>query len=160
MSKSSQFDPDLLKAIADLVNESNLAEIEIEKEDFRVRVTRSFASSAVQPAIMAAPAAPAPAAPAAAPASVVAPAPAADDISSHPGTLTSPMVGTVYLAPEPGAPNFVAIGDNVTEGQTVLIVEAMKTMNQIPAHKSGKLTQILVENEHPIEYGEPLLIIE
>lgn len=165
MTKSSQVDQDLIKTIAELLNEANLAEIEIEQDDFRVRVTRSFASPVthVTAAAPAAPAAPAPAAAPAAPANIVTAQPAAasaDDLASNPGTLTSPMVGTAYLAPEPGAENYVSVGTKVAEGQTVLIVEAMKTMNQIPAHKSGTVTRILIEDAQPVEYGEPLVVIE
>jgi acetyl-CoA carboxylase biotin carboxyl carrier protein len=162
---SSQDDQDLIRSIAELLNEQDLAEIEIEREDLRVRVTRSYASSApVQqyavPAYAppaAAPAAAASHAPAGAAAGI---APAADDIANNPGTLTSPMVGTAYLAPEPEKPPFVTVGARVSEGQTILIIEAMKTMNQIPAHKSGTVTRILVENNQPVEYGQPLAIIE
>ncbi|WP_323014022.1 acetyl-CoA carboxylase biotin carboxyl carrier protein [Devosia sp.] len=163
MTKSSQDDQDLIRAIAELLNKENLAEIEIEKEDFRVRVTRSYANEGVAYAappqyLAAAPAAPAPATPAG---SVPAAAPAAaEDLASNPGTLTSPMVGTAYRSPEPGKPSFVEVGSKVSEGQTVLIVEAMKTMNQIPAHRSGTVTRILVEDAQPVEYGEPLVVIE
>lgn len=155
MTKASTVDQDLIRAIAELLNEQNLAEIEIEREEFRVRVTRSFASKEVVQ--MAAPAA---AAPLAAPAPSAIVAPVIDDVASNPGTLTSPMVGTSYMAAEPGTPPFVEIGTKVKEGQTVLIIEAMKTMNQIPAHKSGTVTRILVEDAQPVEYGEPLIIIE
>ncbi len=160
---SSTADQELIEAIAKLLNEQNLAEIEIEREDLRVRVTRSYANSAVQQVHVPA-YAPAPAA--AAPASIVpagaagAAAPAAEDLSSNPGTLTSPMVGTAYLSPEPGKPTFVSVGARVSEGQTVLIIEAMKTMNQIPAHRSGTVTRILVEDATPVEYGQPLVVIE
>ena len=158
---SSNADQDLIEAIAKLLNEQNLAEIEIEREDLRVRVTRSYASSAVQhvqvPAYAPAPAAPASIVPAGAAAAA---APAAEDLSSNPGTLTSPMVGTAYLSPEPGKPAFVSVGARVSEGQTVLIIEAMKTMNQIPAHRSGTVTRILVEDATPVEYGQPLVVIE
>lgn len=161
MTKSSQVDQDLIKTIAELLNDANLAEIEIEQDDFRVRVTRSFASPVTH---VAAPAAPAPAPAAApAPANVVSAQSApssADDLSSNPGTLTSPMVGTAYLAPEPGAADYVSVGAKVSEGQTVLIIEAMKTMNQIPAHRSGTITRILIDDAQPVEYGEPLVIIE
>jgi acetyl-CoA carboxylase biotin carboxyl carrier protein len=157
-------DQALIEAIAKLLNEQNLAEIEIEREDVRVRVTRSYPSQAVQqvsvPAYAPAPAAPAAAAstvPAGAAASA---APSSDDLASNPGTLTSPMVGTAYLSPEPGKPAFVNVGARVSEGQTVLIVEAMKTMNQIPAHRSGTVTRILVEDATPVEYGQPLVVIE
>ena len=166
MTKSS-VDQDLIRAIAELLNKENLAEIEIEQEDLRVRVTRSYPAEApaYAPApmhYMAAPAAPAPAAAPSAPSgSVPAAAPAkAEDLASNPGTLTSPMVGTAYRSPEPGKPAFVDVGTKVSEGQTVLIIEAMKTMNQIPAHRSGTVTCILVEDAQPVEYGEPLVVIE
>lgn len=164
MTKSSQVDQDLIRAIAELLNKENLAEIEIEQEDFRVRVTRSYPVEApayghapmqymAPPAAAAAPAAPASVVPAAAPASK-------EDLTSNPGTLTSPMVGTAYRSPEPGKPMFVDVGTKVSEGQTVLIIEAMKTMNQIPAHRSGTVTRILVDDAQPVEYGEPLVVIE
>ncbi|MHA6299237.1 acetyl-CoA carboxylase biotin carboxyl carrier protein [Devosia sp. CAU 1758] len=165
MTKSSQVDQDLIRAIAELLNKENLAEIEIEQEDFRVRVTRSYPvegpSYAAPMQYMAPPAAAAPAAPSAPAGSVPAAAPAkAEDLASNPGTLPSPMVGTAYRSPEPGKPTFVEVGAKVTEGQTVLIIEAMKTMNQIPAHRSGTVTRILVEDAQPVEYGEPLVVIE
>lgn len=163
MTKASQVDQQLIRAIAELLNEQNLAEIEIEREEFRVRVTRSLPSNDVvhvaAPAAAAVPAAPA--APAvAAPAAPAPAAPAAEDLASNPATLTSPMVGTSYGAPEPGAKPFVEVGTKVSEGQTVLIIEAMKTMNQIPAHKAGTVTRILVEDGQPVEFGEPLAVIE
>jgi len=165
MSKSSQVDQDLIRAIAELLNKEDLAEIEIEQEDFRVRVTRSYANEAptyAQPPMqyMAPPLAAGPAS--IAPAGSVPPAPpaAVEDLSSHPGTLTSPMVGTAYRSPEPGKSAFVEVGAKVSEGQTVLIIEAMKTMNQIPAHRSGTVTRILVDDAQPVEYGEPLVVIE
>ena len=157
---SSNSDQELIEAIAKLLNEQNLAEIEIEREDLRVRVTRSYASSAIQhvqvPGYAPAPV-PAPAASAVAAAAAAAPV---DDFASNPGTLTSPMVGTAYLAPEPGKPVFATVGTRVSEGQTVLIIEAMKTMNQIPAHRSGTISRILVEDASPVEYGQPLVVIE
>ncbi len=162
---SSGSDQDLIRAIAELLNEQNLAEIEIEREDVRVRVTRSYAAQGVQHVAMPAyapqppqtPQPPAAHAPAGSAAHVAA---AADELASNPGTLASPMVGTAYLAPEPGKPAFVSVGSKVSEGQTVLIVEAMKTMNQIPAHRSGTVTRILVEDNQPVEYGQPLVVIE
>ncbi len=164
MSKPSptnkEIDQDLIRAIAELINEADLSEIEIEKDDFRVRVTRSRAPEAVQYA------APQPAPPApvsASPANIVEPVQAstpADDLAANPGTLPSPMVGTTYLSPEPDAAPFVSVGSKVSEGQTVVIVEAMKTMNQIPAHRSGTITKILVTDSQPVEYGEPLVVIE
>jgi acetyl-CoA carboxylase biotin carboxyl carrier protein len=165
MTKASpNADQELIEAIAKLLNEQNLAEIEIEREDLRVRVTRSYATQSVQQVAVPAyaPAAHAPAAPASTvPAGAAAAAtPTADDLASNPGTLTSPMVGTAYLSPEPGKAAFVTVGAKVSEGQTVLIVEAMKTMNQIPAHRSGTITRILVEDASPVEYGQPLVVIE
>lgn len=162
MSKGSQVDRDLIRMIAELLNEQNLVEVELEHDDFRVRVTRSHAQEVVHmpSAPYAAPApaaAPAPSAATPAPAAAEAPA---DDIGSNPGTLTSPMVGTAYMAPEPSASNFVEVGTKVTEGQTILIIEAMKTMNQIPAHRAGTVTKILVEDAQPVEFGEPLVVIE
>ncbi|MFC3706086.1 acetyl-CoA carboxylase biotin carboxyl carrier protein [Devosia honganensis] len=164
MTKSSQVDQDLIRAIAELLNKENLAEIEIEQEDLRVRVTRSYPNEApayapppmqymAPPAAAPAPSAPAGSVPAATPAK-------AEDLAANPGTLTSPMVGTAYRASEPGKPPFVDVGAKVSEGQTVLIIEAMKTMNQIPAHRSGTVTRILVDDAQPVEYGEPLVVIE
>jgi acetyl-CoA carboxylase biotin carboxyl carrier protein len=159
---ASGADETLVRAIAELVNEQNLAEIEIEREGLRVRVTRAFANAAPAMPIYAAaphPAAAAPAMPAASAAPAAAPA-AVEDLASSPNTLTSPMVGTAYRSPEPNAAAFVEVGAKVSEGQTVLIIEAMKTMNQIPAHRSGTVTRILVDDARPVEYGEPLLVIE
>lgn len=164
MTKASQVDQDLLRSIAELLNEQNLAEIEVEHEDFRVRVTRSFAANVVQapaPVYAAAPpaGAPAPTAPVGSAASAAATS-GHDDLAGNPGTLTSPMVGTAYGAPEPGAARFATVGQKVSEGQTILIIEAMKTMNQIPAHRSGTVTRILFEDAQPVEYGQPLAVIE
>nr|WP_321444381.1 acetyl-CoA carboxylase biotin carboxyl carrier protein [uncultured Cohaesibacter sp.] len=155
----SKLDPDFIRQLAELVQETDLTEIEVEHNDLRIRVAREVI---IQQASYAAPAAPAPvAAPApAASAPVAAAAPAASDNASNPNAVRCPMVGTAYLAPEPGAPNFVSVGDKVTEGQSLMIVEAMKTMNDIPAPRSGTVTAILVENAQPVEYDEPLVIIE
>ena len=161
MTKAQNSDQDLIEAIAKLLNEQNLAEIEIEREDLRVRVTRSYASTGVQQVMV-----PAPAAVAAAPAHSAPPGSAAkisapaDDLASNPNALTSPMVGTAYLSPEPGKAAFVTVGSKVSEGQTILIIEAMKTMNQIPAHKSGTVSRILVTDSSPVEYGQPLAVID
>jgi acetyl-CoA carboxylase biotin carboxyl carrier protein len=158
MPKDNPVDQDLIRNIAELLNKENLAEIEIEHEEFRIRVTRSFAKEAVH---FAAPAyAPAPAAQAPAPIAAVPAAAPVEDLASSPNTVTSPMVGTAYRSPEPGKPTFIEVGAKVSQGQTVLIVEAMKTMNQIPAHKSGTVTRILVNDAQPVEYGEPLVVIE
>jgi acetyl-CoA carboxylase biotin carboxyl carrier protein len=161
MTKDAPADQALIEAIAKLLNEQNLAEIEIEREDLRVRVTRSYASTGVQqvmvPAAPVAAAAPAPTAPVGSAAAAKTPA---DDLASNPNALTSPMVGTAYLSPEPGKPAFVSVGAKVSEGQTILIIEAMKTMNQIPAHKSGTVSRILVTDASPVEYGQPLAVID
>ncbi|WP_370876799.1 acetyl-CoA carboxylase biotin carboxyl carrier protein [Ancylobacter amanitiformis] len=148
-------DPALVREIANLLSESDLTEIEVQHEDLRIRVVRAAPTvyaTAPAPAV----AAPAPAA---APAAVAAPA-ASVDPAKHPGVVPSPMVGTAYLSPEPGARAFIEVGTVVKEGQTLLIVEAMKTMNAIPAPRAGTITRILVENAQPVEYGEPLVIIE
>jgi acetyl-CoA carboxylase biotin carboxyl carrier protein len=140
-----------IKDLAELLSDTGLTEIEIETGDMRIKVARQgTAVSAVVPA-------PAPVAPAPEAAAEAAPAPAPTD---HPGGVKSPMVGTAYLAPEPGAANFVKVGDTVNEGQTILIVEAMKTMNPIGAPKSGKVTQIFISNEQPVEFDEVLMTIE
>jgi len=150
-------DTALVKALADILDDAGLAELEYETADLSVRLSRVSGAAPVAPvAAVATPAAPAPA-PAAA-----APAPAAEsaDAASHPGAVTSPMVGTVYVAPEPDAPSFVSVGDAVKKGQTILIVEAMKVMNPITAPADGKVTQILVQNGQPVEFGETLVVIE
>ncbi|MBS7587831.1 acetyl-CoA carboxylase biotin carboxyl carrier protein [Ancylobacter defluvii] len=149
-------DPALVREIANLLSESDLTEIEVQHEDLRIRVVRAAPTVYAAPApAFAAPAAPAPLA-----APVAGVAPASADPAKHPGVVPSPMVGTAYLSPEPGARAFIDIGTVVKEGQTLLIVEAMKTMNAIPAPRAGTVTQILVNNGQPVEYGEPLVIVE
>ncbi|WP_298358561.1 acetyl-CoA carboxylase biotin carboxyl carrier protein [uncultured Litoreibacter sp.] len=155
-----------IKALAELLNENDLTELRVKREyasDDSLDVRVSKGGQAVQMVAAAAPAAAAPA-PAAAPAAAPTAAPAAasdtDDPAQHPGAVTSPMVGTCYLQAEPGTPAFVSQGDKVKEGQTILIIEAMKTMNQIPAPKSGTVKRILVEDGSPVEFGAPLMIIE
>jgi acetyl-CoA carboxylase biotin carboxyl carrier protein len=152
-SKSSDKSGDsaLIRELALLLDENNLTEIEIERAGLRVRVARNVSIAASLPANVA----PAAAAPLAAASAV----PAAE-IAKHPGVVPSPMVGTVYWASEPGAKPFIEVGAKVTAGQTLMIIEAMKTMNQIPAPRAGTVTQILVEDGVPVEYGEPLVIIE
>ena len=148
-----------LRLLAQILEEKHLSEIEVSFWGLRLRIARHNPSGAVT---IAAPAAvPAPAAPPAPAPAASAPAPAAAPADSeHPGMVPSPMVGVVYLSPEPGAKPFVAAGDQIQEGQTLLIVEAMKTMNMIPSPRSGTLLRLLVENGQAVEYGEPLLIIE
>jgi acetyl-CoA carboxylase biotin carboxyl carrier protein len=154
-AKFSSEDSALVRELALLLDETSLTEIEIERAGLRLRVARNISVAATMPMQVAA----APAAlPAAASAAVS--APTAADLSKHPGAVTSPMVGTAYWAPEPGAKPFIDVGAKVSVGQTLLIIEAMKTMNQIPSPRSGTVTQILVEDGQPVEYGEPLVIIE
>lgn len=154
-----------IKALAELLNENDLTELRVKREygsDDSLDVRVSKGGTVIQAAAMA-PVAPqaAPSAPASAPAEPsAAAAPSADDPAQHPGAVTSPMVGTCYLQAEPGSPAFVSQGDKVAEGQTILIIEAMKTMNQIPAPKSGTVKRILVEDGSPVEFGAPLMIIE
>jgi acetyl-CoA carboxylase biotin carboxyl carrier protein len=141
-------DKDLIRELAKLLDETGLTEIEIEREGLRVRVGRGS---------------PATHAPAPVPSPLAVPAPATVgpvDLGKHPGAVTSPMVGTAYRGPAPGAKPFVDIGSTVVAGETLLIIEAMKTMNQIPAPRSGTITQILIEDNQPVEFGEPLMIVE
>ena len=147
--KSKSDDGALIRELALLLDETNLTEIEIERAGLRVRVARNIAASV--PAVAhVAPAASAAAAPVA----------AAADMAKHPGAVPSPMVGTAYWSPEPGAKPFIEVGTKVSAGQTLLIIEAMKTMNQIPSPRAGTVTQILIEDGQPVEFGEPLVIIE
>jgi acetyl-CoA carboxylase biotin carboxyl carrier protein len=150
----------LVKQLASILDETALTEIEYEAGGVRVRVARNHAGGGyAAPASFAAPAAPAAALPAPVAAAPAAPAQPADP-ASHPGTVKSPMVGVCYLLPEPGAAPFAKEGDSVSEGQTLCLIEAMKTFNPVKAPRSGKVVKIIVENGAPVEYGEPLLIIE
>ena len=163
MSKNtSEADVAFIQALAELLNKNELTELSVKREyaeddSLEVRVVKQaniVTTSMAAPAPAYAPAYAAAAAPA------PAAAPASEDPAQHPGAVTSPMVGTVYMAAEPGATPFVTIGATVAEGQTVLIIEAMKTMNHIPAPKAGTVKRILVDDGSPVEYGAPLLIIE
>ncbi len=149
-AKFTRDDSALICELALLLDETSLSEIEIERAGLRVRVARNISVAAAMPANLQ----PAAAAPAA-----TAPADAAD-VAKHPGVVPSPMVGTAYWASEPGAKPFIEVGSKVSVGQTLLIIEAMKTMNQIPSPRAGTVTQILVEDGQPVEFGEPLVIIE
>jgi acetyl-CoA carboxylase biotin carboxyl carrier protein len=145
-----------IRELARLLGETGLSEIEIEREGLRIRVARAVsvvapAVAAANPRLTAAPIEKA---------ALEAPEPSLADFASHPGVVKSPMVGTAYRAPEPGAAPFIEIGARVTQGQTLLIIEAMKTMNHIPAPKAGTVTQILFENGQPVEFGEPLVVVE
>lgn len=155
--KKSGIDQALIRDLANILNDTDLTEIEVEQDDLRIRVSRNGTPVPMQmPAYnYQAPAAPAPAAATAAAAAPA--APAGRDLSN---AVTAPMVGTVYLSPAPGARPFVEVGSTVKEGQTLLIIEAMKTMNQIPSPKSGKVVEIIIDDASPVEYGEPLVIIE
>jgi len=145
-------DSALIRELALLLDETSLTEIEIERAGMRVRVARNISVTAAMPANYQP-------APIATTAASVTPA-AIADLAKHPGAVPSPMVGTAYWAPEPGAKPFIEVGTKVSAGQTLLIIEAMKTMNQIPSPRAGTVTQILVEDGQPVEFGEPLVIIE
>ena len=152
-AKITSSDSALIRELALLLDETSLTEIEIERAGLRVRVARNVSIAASVPAAVQA----------AASATVLAAsaaAAAAADLSEHPGAVPSPMVGTAYWSPEPGAKPFIEVGAKVAVGQTLVIIEAMKTMNQIPSPRAGTVTQILVEDGQPVEFGEPLVIIE
>ncbi|MBP2446080.1 acetyl-CoA carboxylase biotin carboxyl carrier protein [Rhizobium leguminosarum] len=151
--KKSGIDQALIRDLANILNETDLTEIEVEQDDLRIRVSRAGTPQYVQ-APIAAPAYAAAAAPAAASAPAAAPA------RNPANVVSAPMVGTVYMAPAPGARAFIEVGATVKEGQTLIIIEAMKTMNQIPSPKSGTVTEILVDDGHPVEYGQALVVIE
>lgn len=151
--KKTGIDQALIRDLANILNETDLTEIEVEQNDLRIRVSRAGTPQYVQAA------APAPVAAAPAAAPVVAMS-ALETARTSKNAVTAPMVGTCYLCPAPGTPPFVEVGSIVKEGQTLLIIEAMKTMNQIPAPRSGKVTEIFAEDGHPVEYGQPLFVIE
>lgn len=159
---SGSVDPDLVRELAHILRDSGLSEIEVSHGETRLRLTRAIAAAplAAAPSVLAAPApmpsyAPPPAQP-----PPIEPEARNDDPRNHPGAVHSPMVGTVYLSPEPGAAGFVKIGDSVTEGQTLLMVEAMKTFNPIPAPRAGRVARMLVGDGQPVEFGQPLVILE
>ena len=158
-NKPHDADVAFIQALAGLLRDNDLSELEVKREyssddSITVRVSR-------QSAVVAHVAQPVAAAPAPGPAAAPAPrAEPAEDPASHPGAVTSPMVGTVYLQPEPGSPSFVKVGDTVSEGDTLLIIEAMKTMNHIPAPRAGTVKRIMVEDQSAVEFGAPLMIIE
>ena len=158
--KPNENDVVFIQALAELLSAQDLTEIEVNRnygEDDSLNIRISKTQNVVQMAAPVAMAAPAAIAPAAA---VAAPAAAIEDPASHPGAVTSPMVGTIYLQAEPGSPAFITVGAKVAEGDTILIIEAMKTMNQIPAPHGGTVTRILVEDSAAVEFGSPLVIIE
>lgn len=156
MAAKSPFDTETVRDLAKLIAETDLTEIEVEKGDLRIRVARQITAHVAVSA-------PAPMAmPAAAPVAQQAPDPAAPGVANqpHPGTVRSPMVGTAYLRPSPDAKPFVEIGAQVKAGEKVLLIEAMKTFNEIVAPRAGTLTQLLVDDAQPVEFGEPLFVIE
>ena len=147
-----EMDTEFIRKLAKLLEETNLGEIEMAEGDRRIRVARpKTVVTAAAPAAVAMPVT------AATPAAAT---PVANDASKHPGAVKSPMVGTAYLSPEPGKPVFVNIGDKVTAGQTLLIIEAMKTFNPIKAPKAGTVAEVLIDNAQPVEFGQPLMIVE
>lgn len=160
MSKTGPFDPDLVRDLAKLIAETDLTEIEVEKGDLRIRVARSLQATYSVPAPMPAGFAPAPvaAAPAAPAASPLAPAPKPG--AGHPGAVPSPMVGTAYRRPSPDAKPFIEVGARVEAGDKLLLIEAMKTFNDIVAPRGGTVTAILVDDGQPVEFGEALVVIE
>ena len=155
MSGRAPFDPEAIRELARILTETGLTEIEISDKDRRLRVVRAPAPAVAAPVSYAAPNLPAPAAP-----EVVNAANGADDPADDPGAVTSPMVGVAYLSPDPTAPPYVQAGQMVQAGQTVMLIEAMKTFNQIKAPRAGVVTAVLVSNGQPVEYGQPLLVIE
>jgi acetyl-CoA carboxylase biotin carboxyl carrier protein len=154
MTKDLQFDPATIRELAQILRESDLTEIELVDNDMRVKLVRQVTVAAMAMPVAAAPP-PSAATLAAAPA-----APAAEIDADHPGAVNSPMVGVAYLSAEPTAAPFVTLGSKVTQGQTLLLIEAMKTYNQIKAPRAGTVTRILVESGTPVEFGEPLMIVE
>lgn len=156
--KKPGIDQALIRDLANILKDTDLTEIEVEQDDLRIRVSRNGTPVAMPMAMPQMPAYQMPAA-VAAPANAVA-APVAESARASKNAVTAPMVGTAYLSPAPGARPFVEVGATVKEGQTILIIEAMKTMNQIPAPRSGKVTEIFVQDAAPVEYGEPLIVIE
>lgn len=151
-ASNAMLDADLIRSLAEILKETDLSEIEIERKDFRIRVARSI-NVAAQVALPAPAAAPVSLAPAAETSVSAKPAPAA-------GAVTSPMVGTAYLSPAPDKPPFVTVGAKVRRGQTLLIIEAMKTFNEIPSPRDGTVSAILVEAGHPVEFGQPLIVVD
>jgi acetyl-CoA carboxylase biotin carboxyl carrier protein len=150
---AEQIDARLVRRLAGILNDTGLSEIEVEHDGLRIRVARTLTAAASVAVAAPLPAAVVAAPVAEAPAAAAAPAVAAGD------AVKSPMVGTIYLQPQPDAPSFIKVGDTVSEGQTLMIVEAMKTMNPIPAPRAGKVLEILAVNGQPVEFGEPLAII-
>ncbi|MFN6253957.1 MAG: acetyl-CoA carboxylase biotin carboxyl carrier protein [Acetobacteraceae bacterium] len=160
MTKDLQFDSATIRELAQILRESDLTEIELVDNDMRVKLVRQVTVAAMAMPMAAAHAHAGPAVTALAPAPAAPAAPAAEIDADHPGAVNSPMVGVAYLSAEPTAAPFVTLGSKVTQGQTLLLIEAMKTYNQIKAPRAGTVTRILVESGTPVEFGEPLMIVE
>lgn len=156
---SNPVDTKIISKLAEILDKTNLTELEYEDEGCRICLTRDFSARTAPAAYVPAPAAAAPAV-SAAPVQAVVETAAETDYSKNPGCVKSPMVGVVYLSADPNTPNYVKAGDSVSEGDIVCLIEAMKTFNPVKAHKAGKVTKILVESGDPVEYGEPLVVIE
>ena len=160
-TSKSQLDAGLVRELAAILREADLGEVEVEHEGLRIRVSKATSMTPAAPAVVHAPVAAAPA-PAAAPAATQAAAPAAAPAAAAvpSNAITSPMVGTVYMSPEPGAKAFVGVGDKVKKGDTLMLIEAMKTFNPVVAEAAGTVKEILVDDAQPVEFGEPLIVVE
>jgi len=159
-TSKSKLDAGLVRELAAILREADLGEVEVEHEGLRIRVSKATSMTPTAPAVVHAPVAAAPA-PAAAPAAAAPAAPAAPAAAAAPSNaITSPMVGTVYLSPEPGSKAFVGVGDKVKKGDTLMLIEAMKTFNPVVAEAAGTVKEILVSDAQPVEFGEPLIVVE
>ncbi|NQY98611.1 MAG: acetyl-CoA carboxylase biotin carboxyl carrier protein [Henriciella sp.] len=161
-TSKSKLDAGLVRELAAILREADLGEVEVEHEGLRIRVSKATSMAPAAPTVVQAPVAAAPAAvaaPAAAPAAPAAAAPAAPAAAPS-NAITSPMVGTVYMSPEPGAKVFVSVGDKVKKGDTLMLIEAMKTFNPVVAEAAGTVKEILVDDAQPVEFGEPLIVVE
>lgn len=158
-TSKSKLDAGLVRELAAILREADLGEVEVEHEGLRIRVSKATSMAPVAPAVVHAPVAAAPA-PVAAAAPAAAPAAAAPAAAAPANAITSPMVGTVYMSPEPGAKVFVTVGDKVKKGDTLMLIEAMKTFNPVIAEAGGTVKEILVDDAQPVEFGEPLIVVE
>ena len=158
-TSKSKLDAGLVRELAAILREADLGEVEVEHEGLRIRVSKATSMAPAAPAVVHAPVAAAPA-PVAAPAAAPAAPPAATPAAAPANAITSPMVGTVYMSPEPGAKVFVSVGDKVKKGDTLMLIEAMKTFNPVVAEAAGTVKEILVDDAQPVEFGEPLIVVE
>ena len=155
MAQQVKIDPDAVRALAELLRETDLTEIEYQIDSLRIKVLRSVPQAVVPVSVQPTPSVAAPTAP-----TEINSAPIADNLENHPGVIEAQMVGTVYLSPGPEAAPFVSVGDTVSQGQTLFIIEAMKVMNMIKAPRSGVVKHIFVKDAQPVEYGDPIIIVE